>query len=83
MPVGKHRPRLLIISPVRDEEAFLSSTIKSVVSQTIRPCTWIIVDDGSTDNTVLVSKGSTWRYLDDGSNQGTAWREHGRITRAL
>ena len=55
MPVGKHRPRLLIISPVRDEEAFLSSTIKSVVSQTIRPCTWIIVDDGSTDNTSTIA----------------------------
>ncbi len=46
-----HSPRYAIISPVRDEEAHLTSTIKSVIDQTIRPVEWIIVNDGSTDRT--------------------------------
>ena len=41
----------VIITPIRDEEAYIEKTIQSVISQTIRPQKWIIVDDGSTDNT--------------------------------
>lgn len=41
----------MIISPVRNEGRFLQKTIDSVVSQTLRPQKWIIVNDGSTDNT--------------------------------
>ncbi len=40
-----------IVTPVRNEEEHFGRTIDSVVSQTIRPARWIIVDDGSTDNT--------------------------------
>ena len=43
--------RYVIITPVRDEEAHLQSTIESVLKQTIRPVEWIIVNDGSSDNT--------------------------------
>jgi len=43
--------KIVIISPVRDEEEFISYTIKSVLNQTIRPVEWIIVDDGSRDST--------------------------------
>lgn len=45
------QPRLLIVSPVRNEAQYLQRTIDSVVSQTIRPARWIIVDDGSDDDT--------------------------------
>jgi biofilm PGA synthesis N-glycosyltransferase PgaC len=41
----------LIITPVRDEERFIESTIESVCQQTLRPTEWVIVDDGSTDGT--------------------------------
>ncbi|NLX05649.1 MAG: glycosyltransferase family 2 protein [Phycisphaerae bacterium] len=44
-----NQPRLLVISPVRDEAAFLAQTIESVAAQTVRPDLWIIVDDGSKD----------------------------------
>ena len=44
-------PKYVIVSPVRNEEKFLEGTIKSVVSQTVKPVEWIIVDDGSTDGT--------------------------------
>jgi poly-beta-1,6-N-acetyl-D-glucosamine synthase len=43
--------RYIIISPVRNEQEYLAQTIKSVVLQTIRPKRWIIVNDGSSDET--------------------------------
>lgn len=44
-------PKYVVVTPVRDEEAYLTLTIESMVRQTIRPQEWVIVDDGSTDNT--------------------------------
>src|SRR5689334_22426967 len=41
----------VIISPVRNEARYLPKTIASVVSQSIRPRWWILVDDGSSDET--------------------------------
>lgn len=49
------RRRFLVISPVRDEAAFLKRTIDSVVAQTVRPTLWLIVDDGSTDETPAIA----------------------------
>jgi poly-beta-1,6-N-acetyl-D-glucosamine synthase len=47
-----HMPaKYVIITPVRDEERFIESTIRCVVSQTNQPAQWIIVDDGSRDLT--------------------------------
>jgi poly-beta-1,6-N-acetyl-D-glucosamine synthase len=43
--------KYVVITPVRDEEEFLPATIESMMSQTILPTEWIIVDDGSSDNT--------------------------------
>ena len=43
--------KYVIITPVRDEEAYLRFTIESVLAQTIRPIEWVIVNDGSTDRT--------------------------------
>ena len=40
-----------LITPARNEEAFLEGTILSVVSQTVLPRRWVIVSDGSTDRT--------------------------------
>jgi glycosyltransferase involved in cell wall biosynthesis len=45
------RDAYVIISPVRNESAYLAHTIHSVVSQTLPPRLWVIVDDGSTDGT--------------------------------
>jgi len=43
--------RYCIITAVRDEEQFISHTIESVLAQTVKPLEWIIVDDGSRDQT--------------------------------
>lgn len=41
----------LLISPCRDESAYMRQTLDSVIGQSIRPSKWVIVDDGSSDTT--------------------------------
>jgi hypothetical protein len=48
--VGKGR-RYLLISPCRDEAKYIRRTLDSVAAQTVPPALWIVVDDGSTDET--------------------------------
>jgi len=43
--------RLLLISPVRNEEAHLELIAGAVARQTRQPDAWIVVNDGSTDRT--------------------------------
>src|SRR5438105_15545254 len=56
-PVNINPLRLVLITPARNEAAFIEQTIKSVINQSIRPIKWVIVSDGSTDGTdEIVSK---------------------------
>ena len=41
----------LVITPAKNEAAFIERTILSMIKQTLRPVTWVIVNDGSVDNT--------------------------------
>lgn len=41
----------VLITPARNEAAFIEQTIQSVISQTVLPRKWVIVSDGSTDGT--------------------------------
>jgi biofilm PGA synthesis N-glycosyltransferase PgaC len=41
----------VLISPGRNEAAYMRRTLDSVVAQSERPVLWVIVDDGSTDAT--------------------------------
>jgi poly-beta-1,6-N-acetyl-D-glucosamine synthase len=43
--------KYVIISPVRNEAKYLPLTLESLARQTIRPYRWVIVNDGSTDDT--------------------------------
>jgi glycosyltransferase involved in cell wall biosynthesis len=43
--------RYCLITPCRDEAAFARRTLDSVARQTIPPARWIVVDDGSADDT--------------------------------
>ena len=54
--------RYVVITPVRDEEIFLPGTIESMIRQTIRPVEWIIVNDGSKDNTGNIIESYGGRY---------------------
>jgi glycosyltransferase involved in cell wall biosynthesis len=41
----------VVITPARNEEAFIDYTLKSMIKQTRLPERWVIVNDGSTDST--------------------------------
>lgn len=50
-------PTYVLITPARNEGRFIEQTIESVVAQTFSPMRWVIVSDGSTDDTdAIVSK---------------------------
>lgn len=44
-------PDYALVSPVRDEAEHVAATIESILAQSHPPSQWIIVDDGSTDET--------------------------------
>lgn len=44
-------PAYVLITPARNEEAFIELTLESLVAQTVKPLKWVIVSDGSTDRT--------------------------------
>lgn len=50
----KELPRYVLITPARNEEAFIGKTLESMVQQTVLPLKWVIVDDGSTDRTAEI-----------------------------
>ena len=43
--------KYVLITPARNEAAFIEQTIQAVVNQTVTPLKWVIVSDGSTDGT--------------------------------
>jgi len=43
-----------MVTPVYNEDKYIAAMVESVLSQTIRPVKWVIVDDGSTDGTAEV-----------------------------
>jgi glycosyltransferase involved in cell wall biosynthesis len=57
-----NRLRYILITPARNEEAFIEKTIQSVVNQTVLPIRWVIVNDGSTDGTAAIVSHYAARY---------------------
>jgi biofilm PGA synthesis N-glycosyltransferase PgaC len=57
LTVGAPRlPTYAVISPVRDEAVDLGRTAACLLSQFHRPAQWVIVDDGSTDDTRAIAE---------------------------
>jgi len=52
----------VVITPVRDEEEHILSTLESMIRQTVVPKEWIIVNDGSKDNTGKIIDEFAARY---------------------
>lgn len=44
----------IIVTPCKNESVNLPNIIKSIVNQTIKPLLWVIVDDGSIDDTQTI-----------------------------
>ncbi|HUA38737.1 MAG TPA: glycosyltransferase family 2 protein [Candidatus Sulfopaludibacter sp.] len=43
--------KYVLVTPARNEQAFIAKTLDSMTAQTLLPERWVIVDDGSTDRT--------------------------------
>jgi len=54
--------RYLLITPCRDEQQYARQTLDSVAAQTVLPALWIIVDDGSRDQTPAILAEYAARY---------------------
>jgi biofilm PGA synthesis N-glycosyltransferase PgaC len=46
----------VVVTPVRNEEKYLGLLIDSMVAQTVQPVCWVIVNDGSTDQTGQIAE---------------------------
>jgi biofilm PGA synthesis N-glycosyltransferase PgaC len=49
--------RLLVVSPVRNEAAHIERVARAVAAQTRPPDLWLVIDDGSSDNTASILAG--------------------------
>jgi glycosyltransferase involved in cell wall biosynthesis len=47
-------PRVLIISPVRNEAAHIERVVRAVAAQELAPAHWVLRDDSSTDDTLKI-----------------------------
>jgi biofilm PGA synthesis N-glycosyltransferase PgaC len=58
--------RFALITPVRDEAKFIGAMIESIMNQSIRPEKWVIVDDGSRDETpeIISQYAAEYRAID-------------------
>jgi glycosyltransferase involved in cell wall biosynthesis len=52
----------VLVTPARNEEAYIEQTIRSVVAQTVPPMKWVIVSDGSTDGTDAIAERYAAEY---------------------
>ena len=55
-------PTYIVITPARDESLYIQKTIDSMANQTHKPAQWIIVNDGSTDETAKIINAATSKY---------------------
>ncbi len=49
-------PKISVVMPVMNEERFIRSSIDSILAQTFRDFEFLIIDDGSTDDTPAILK---------------------------
>jgi len=54
--------KYVLITPAHNEERFITKTLDSMVTQTLLPERWVIVDDGSTDRTAEIVEGYASSY---------------------
>ncbi len=55
-------PVYVIVSPVKDEGPYIRRTLESVAAQTARPAQWLLVDDGSSDDTPAIIREFAGRF---------------------
>jgi biofilm PGA synthesis N-glycosyltransferase PgaC len=58
----KSLPSCLLVTPARNEARHIEKTIRSMVTQNVHPTKWVIVNDGSTDETPQIIDKYTSQY---------------------
>jgi biofilm PGA synthesis N-glycosyltransferase PgaC len=56
VPKDPEPPRVLIVSPVRNEAQHIEKVARAVAAQELAPARWVAIDDGSTDGTYELLK---------------------------
>jgi glycosyltransferase involved in cell wall biosynthesis len=54
--------RYVLISPCRNEAVYMRQTLDTVIAQSVRPAKWVIVDDGSRDETPKILEEYSRNY---------------------
>ena len=49
----------VVVTPARNEAEYIGSTVESMLNQTVAPRLWVVVDDGSTDDTAGIVERAT------------------------
>jgi biofilm PGA synthesis N-glycosyltransferase PgaC len=72
--------RYAVISPVKNEAAFIETTLRSMIDQTIRPVAWIIVNDGSHDETesIVQKYEREYNWISLVNRQDIGFRQRGK-----
>lgn len=70
---------IVVISPVRDETRTLELTINSMLAQSCRPQEWVIVDDGSSDDTpeIIQRYAAEYDFIHLEHNENRGFRQLG------
>jgi glycosyltransferase involved in cell wall biosynthesis len=58
----KNKLTYVVVTPVKDEAKHITKTLQSVVNQSRTPLKWVIVDDGSTDETAAIVRHFASQY---------------------
>jgi glycosyltransferase involved in cell wall biosynthesis len=69
-----------VISPVKNEAEFIGKTIDSMIQQSIKPIVWVIVNDGSSDETesIILNYTKTYDWIKLVNKQSADTRQRGR-----
>ena len=54
--------RYVLVTAAKNEEAYIERTLQSIVAQSVLPQKWVIVSDGSTDNTDEIVRRWAGKY---------------------
>src|SRR5688572_29034662 len=68
-------PRITVLMPVYNAASFLREAIESILQQTFRDFEFLIIDDGSTDESIAIVqayKDPRIRFLQNDANVGIA-----------
>lgn len=81
MNTGKY----VLITAAKNEESFIEKTIQSVINQTVKPEKWVIVSDGSTDqtNNIVEQYSNKNKFIDFISLPANKERNFGSKVNAL